>query len=319
MKTLVKHAALHAFRAAGLFALAARARRRDTLLILCYHGIALRDEHQWEGGLYITPAQFRERLEWLRDAQAQVLPLGEALERLPAGSLPPRSVALTFDDGFYDFYRHAFPLLREFGFPCTLYLTTYYADYRLPIFNLVLNYLLWRSGAPEGAAQDSRLREVQRYMADAASRNLDTPAKDQVARQFAESRGIDYDALLRERLFQIMSPEQVSEVARGGIDVELHTHRHRTPLDRDLFVREIRDNAQRIQELTGRAPRHFCYPSGVTAPEFLPWLRECGVRSATTCVPGLATPGTEPLLLPRFLDGSGVQRIDFEAWLCGLR
>jgi peptidoglycan/xylan/chitin deacetylase (PgdA/CDA1 family) len=282
-------------RATGVFAAASRLRRRDSLLILCYHGISLDDEHLWEGGLYITPAVFRRRLELLRNLDANILPLGEGLERLHTGTLPPRSVAITFDDGFYDFYLHAYPALKEFGFPCTLYLTTYYCDHQEPIPNLMLSYLLWKARRPRDSQQPENLGS------------------------FAESLGIDYQSLVDRRIFQIMSPEEVTEVARGGIDIELHTHRHRTPSDRDLFIREIRDNARRIEELTGRAPEHFCYPSGVVSPLFLPWLKECGVRSATTCQHGLATSSSDPLLLPRFLDGSGTDELDFESWLSGVR
>lgn len=294
--------------------MATRLRRGNSLVILCYHGISLRDEHEWRGGLYITPALFRQRLEFLRSWNANVLPLGEALERLQAGTLPPRSAVITFDDGFYDFYRYAWPLLSEFGFPCTLYLTTYYTRHRLPIFNLVLDYLLWKGGKAEGAES-----AVKRYMDQAAAQNLTTEGKDEVARELAASLGVDYGQILQDRLFQIVTPEEAAAMAEGGIDLQLHTHRHRTPLDRDLFIREIRDNARCIEEISGRTPRHFCYPSGVTAPEFLPWLRECGVLSATTCVSGAATPESEPLLLPRYLDGCGTEEIDFESWLSGVR
>jgi len=125
--------------------------------------------------------------------------------------------------------------------------------------------------------------------------------------------------MTNSKLFQIMSPDEASECARRGVDIQLHTHRHRTPDDRDLFLREIRDNARRIQELAGSAPTHFCYPSGVTAPQFLPWLKEAGVTSATTCEHGLARSSTDPLMLPRYSDGSSVTDIDFESWLSGVR
>jgi peptidoglycan/xylan/chitin deacetylase (PgdA/CDA1 family) len=85
-----------------------------------------------------------------------------------------------------------------------------------------------------------------------------------------------------------------------------------------LFTREIRDNRDRIREFTGHEAVHFCYPSGDYAPEFLPWLRELGVRSATTCETGLASPHSEPLLLPRVLDGEQVTPVEFESWLCGI-
>ena len=315
MRNTLKKAVLSSFRATGVFSASTSLRRANTLVILCYHGISLRDEHEWEGGLYITPAFFRRRLEFLRSWNANVLPLAEGLERLRDGSLPPRSVVLTFDDGFYDFYLHAFPALRDFGYPCTVYLTTWYTRYRLPIFNLAAKYLLWKRG--EGSEQ--REKAVTEYMARIAAEGLDAESTDLIARGLAEDVGIDYDSILRDRLFQIMSRDEVAAVAAAGIDIQLHTHRHRTPSDRDLFLREIRDNARVIEEMTGRAPRHFCYPSGVTSAAFLPWLKESGVESATTCVHGLATPQSDPLLLPRYLDGCGVTELDFESWLSGMR
>ena len=244
MNPKLKKLGLTTLRSTGVLPVASRVRRRDNLVILCYHGISLRDEHAWEGGLYITPAQFRDRMTWLRELDANVLPLGEAFERLRNHSLPPRSVVITFDDGFYDFYRYAWPIVSEFGYPCTLYLTTYYSRYRLPIFNLMISYLLWKGGAE--IDQAPRCAEVDRYMDQAAAQQLSTEAKDQVAHGLADSLGIDYRQLVEDRLFQIMSPEEAAEVARSGIDLQLHTHRHRTPADRQLFTREIVDNSRCI-------------------------------------------------------------------------
>jgi peptidoglycan/xylan/chitin deacetylase (PgdA/CDA1 family) len=103
------------------------------------------------------------------------------------------------------------------------------------------------------------------------------------------------------------------------VNVELHTHRHRVPLDHALFVREIEDNRRRIREVAprGAGAVHFCYPSGVYDRRFLPWLRETGVRSATTCVPGLSSAASDPLLLPRFVDTSLQSPLGFEGWASG--
>ena len=83
-----------------------------------------------------------------------VLPLGEAVERLYRNDLPDRAVALTFDDGFADFYHRAFPIISEFGFPVTLYLTTFYSYYNRPVFDVVCSYLLWRGRARTLNAKD---------------------------------------------------------------------------------------------------------------------------------------------------------------------
>ena len=316
MKKLVKTAALSLLRSTGAFAISGNsARRRARLLILCYHGISLRDEHLWEGALYMTADLFRRRLQALKDLRANVLPLGEALERLHAGTLPPRGVVLTFDDGFYDFLRLAVPLMREFSVPATLYLTTHYTRHPCAVFNPMASYLLWKSNRPviewpEIDLPPSPNRDLgeRRVILDAlgkfaAARNLDTVAKDALLRRFASHLAIDYDPLHAARMFHLVTPEEAAEISRAGFDLQLHTHRHRTPRDRELFVREIRDNRDCLLQITGVEPVHFCYPSGDYTPEFFPWLRELGIRSATTCEAGLARADSEPMRLPRILDG----------------
>ncbi len=324
--------ALSTLRSVGAFSIARHSQRRtNKLLILCYHGLSLADEHEWRPDLYISAEQFRQRLTCLRDLKASVLPLGEALSRLRKGTLPPRSVTLTFDDGFYDFAVHAAPVLSKFGYPSTVYLTTHYSNYRLPINNLVLDYLLWKTGQssvslpeyglPEAmpvAGHADRQKLVQHIRQWMEHHDLDTAARDEVARNIAERLGVDYADILRRRMLQILSPEDVSKIVRAGVDVQLHTHRHRMPLEQALFNREIEDNRGRIFELTGKMPVHFCYPSGIYAPEFFAWLKSCGVQSATTCEKGMAVQNSEMMRLPRVLDDSNMPMLRFESVVSGL-
>src|SRR5438034_1399853 len=118
--------------------------RRERLLILAYHGISTHDEHLWDDSMFMPAEVFRRRLELIKRSGCQVLPLSEAVERLYSKTLPDRSVAITFDDGTQDFYRAAFPLLREFNFPVTVYLSTFYSDFNRPVFDVMCAYLLWR-------------------------------------------------------------------------------------------------------------------------------------------------------------------------------
>ena len=336
LKTL-KRGTLRVLKNAGLFGLARNSEwRRQRLLILCYHGISIDDEHQWDWAYYISPALFEQRLRMLRDGGYTVLPLGEAVERLYARTLPPRSVVLTFDDGLADFNLRARPLLEKYGFPATVYLSTYYCLYNKPVYPMFCGYVLWKArGRGSVAASevlgdefterwdlstpDGRAAAQRQLVRFAGERRLSAEERDQVARRLADAVGVDYDELVRKRILHLMTPDEVSEVARPGtIDIHLHTHRHRTPNDRALFVREIVDNRKHIAELAGGESAHFCYPSGVTRPEFLPWLSENGVVSATTCETGLATPETEALLLPRVIDTANLDPVEFEGWLTGV-
>ena len=110
--------------------------------------------------------------------------------------------------------------------------------------------------------------------------------KDEVAARLAGFLKIDYHGLKAKRILQLMNAREVQAVAGKGVDVQLHTHRHRTPEDETSFRLEIQDNRARIRELISTEPVHFCYPSGVHRPAFLPWLREEQVVSATTATPG---------------------------------
>jgi peptidoglycan/xylan/chitin deacetylase (PgdA/CDA1 family) len=149
-------------------------------------------------------------------------------------------------------------------------------------------------------------------------KKLSAEEKNDLAARLANHLCVDYDELLAKRILHLMNPNEVAWVSSKGIDIQLHTHRHRTPDDPALFSREIRDNRRVIKEITNRHTSHFCYPSGVCKPEFLPWLAEMGVRSATTCEPGLACSSTHALLLPRLVDSSCLLPEEFEGWLAGV-
>jgi peptidoglycan/xylan/chitin deacetylase (PgdA/CDA1 family) len=329
----MKVAALRLLRGGGIFEVVADSRwRRERLLVLCYHGTSLVDEHLWRPALYMTQDTLRSRLAFLKQGRYAVLPLGEALERLRDRTLPARSVALTFDDGTYDFYHQARPLLQEYGFPATVYLTTYYMLCERPVFNLICSYMLWkRRGEVIADAREIGLQEpldlrtesgrhrVVRSLIDLAEQEGMTGVqKDDLARRLAHFLRIDYDALNAKRILQMMNAKEVQEVAKNGIAIELHTHRHRTPEGEALFSREIRENREHILGLTSVRAVHFCYPGGVYQPVFLPWLRAEQVVSATTCDAGLCTRQSESLLLPRFVDTQSRTQVEFESWAAGV-
>lgn len=329
----LKKATLGSLKSSGVFTLVRKSKwRRQRLLILAYHGISLSDEHRWNASQFMSADTFRSRLCLLKKSNCAVLPLGQALERLYANDLPDRAVAITFDDGTSDFARRAFPLIKEFDIPVTLYLTTFYSHYQRPVFDLMCSYLLWLGrektlNLKKFAGQDSRIELLDSDAREAAvsrihsfvrEQKLSAHEKDALAVSLAMELGVDYAELLEQRVMHNLSVEEVRQLARDGIDIELHTHRHRTPKDRPLFVREIEDNRKAIQEITGRYASHFCYPTGRYDLAFLPWLEEMGVSSATTCESGFASARSNPLLLPRFLDSQTLSPIEFESWLTGV-
>ncbi len=328
--------ALGVLRGIGAFRLAAGSRWRNRrLIILVYHGVSIGDEHLWDPELYLSPEEFRRSLETIRGAGCTVVGLREAVERLAKGDLPPRAVSLTFDDGNFDFASRALPLLQEYGFPATVFMSTYYSRHQRPVFNPACGYLLWKAGGQPIPAEDlglgpdalqtsdlgARYASFRRVQALLAEKELSGAAKDDLLGELARRVGVDMESLSEKRVFHLMDGSELASLPPDLIDVQLHTHRHRAPSDRELFLKEIEDNRRFLVDAPGsdRQFDQFCYPSGHHRPEFLPWLRETGVTIGLTCDVGLASTKHEPLLLPRVAVTTGLPGVELEASLTGAR
>ena len=133
MRRSIKLTFLYACRALGFFAIARRFVEKK-LLILCYHGFEVADEASFRPKLFMKPELFRKRLDVLSKSGMSVIGLSVALDHLANGSLPPNSVAITIDDGFYSTYSVAYPMLAEKDFRATLYVASYYVVKGTPVF-----------------------------------------------------------------------------------------------------------------------------------------------------------------------------------------
>lgn len=111
----------------GLFPQAASASSTSyatTVPVLMYHYIRINPDPRDRTGfsLSVTPATFHAQMAYLARNHFNVIPLSRAVAAIRTHRpLPPRSVVLTFDDGYADFYTTAVPELRRYGFTATDY------------------------------------------------------------------------------------------------------------------------------------------------------------------------------------------------------
>ncbi len=95
--------------------------RKPMGLILLYHRVTDYSVDPWR--LCVSPRNFRDQVSEL-NRRFQPLPLDEFIRLNEAGELPEGAVALTFDDGYSDNFRHAFPILEATGAPATIFVAT---------------------------------------------------------------------------------------------------------------------------------------------------------------------------------------------------
>jgi peptidoglycan/xylan/chitin deacetylase (PgdA/CDA1 family) len=93
-------------------------------IVLMYHSVAVPPSGKAHLGLYVTPAMFRFQMRYLKTAGFRVVSLGEVLSFIRGEGPEGRLVALTFDDGYKDFYENAYPVLRRHRYPSTVFLVS---------------------------------------------------------------------------------------------------------------------------------------------------------------------------------------------------
>lgn len=91
--------------------------------ILTYHSV--RPGGPGSRSSYVHPADFAAQMRWLVEAGYEIISLTTLVDALASGRTPSaRWVCLTFDDGYADNYEHAFPVLRQYGLPATIFAVT---------------------------------------------------------------------------------------------------------------------------------------------------------------------------------------------------
>lgn len=70
----------------------------------------------------VTPGMFEQQLKYLKEHGYRSVPLDVLMDYFDHGTpIPPKSVSITFDDGWRDQHEYAFPLLRKYGFTATFF------------------------------------------------------------------------------------------------------------------------------------------------------------------------------------------------------
>ncbi len=88
--------------------------------ILMYHSVKKNSEHFF----VVSPDKFRAQMEFLNKEHREVITFAELLSRMQEHTLRGGEVVITFDDGYRDNFIDAFPILQEYEFPATIFITT---------------------------------------------------------------------------------------------------------------------------------------------------------------------------------------------------
>src|ERR1700730_5623043 len=102
------------------------AKSSSRLPILMYHSVSdnlFGKSHPYYQ-INTSPRVFAQQMKWLHEAGYQTLNLSQLRLAMDADNVPPKTVVITFDDGYQDFVIDAFSPMRRYGFTATIFLAT---------------------------------------------------------------------------------------------------------------------------------------------------------------------------------------------------
>ena len=283
--------------------------RRPKYIVLGYHSVG-------DSGfpLYcrLPRAVFAGQMRHLRHYY-RVVSLRQMMEELKEPGRSDQGVAVTFDDGYLGTYTEAFPVLKEYAIPATVYLAAGPVDSGELAWYDRIFLRFQRAGAQVTVVLNTertfRLTDFTSRV-DAATtvvlylRTL----PDEERRRWCESFEKAIPAAHAEICGSMMNWEQAREMQRAGISFGCHTMTHPviSRLGPDALQHEVAESKRLIESRLDASIEDFAFPfgkprdCGTTGAEVLSAM---GFHSAMTTITGVNEPGTDRFRLRRMIQG----------------
>jgi peptidoglycan/xylan/chitin deacetylase (PgdA/CDA1 family) len=326
----------------------ARFLHRGKVAILTYHRIVTEDmvrKQHIQSGMYVLAESFDKQIAYLK-SRFVILTFEELLQMWRDSSLDSHTsyCVITFDDGWEDNYRLAFPILRKYGLPATIFLATDYVGTLRWFWSDQVAFLL-------GSIRN-RMTAIQ--IGNALATVFEEVAKTGkssgwVHASIGSGDQIDVDGLVeqckrvnQELLHQFVNKlsrklsidlptepvllnwDQVREMADQGITFGSHSCSHRimTQITQEEAEKELVESRQAMLGQGIKPVPVFCYPNGGLNQSVKTLVKENGYLAALGCRIGLEGRQPEdPFALRRFSlheDGTASRSL-FSFALSGLR
>jgi peptidoglycan/xylan/chitin deacetylase (PgdA/CDA1 family) len=237
-----------------------------------------------------------------------------------AKNLPPRAVAVTFDDGFKDNFQIAAPILNRVGIPATFYILVDSVDRSKAPWYCRLRQIFFTSRS--GSFRDPVTGRV-RNITEAPDRDAAFLAAAEFCAQAGVSERdrylVDAERSLDPEVFPaesalMMTWDEVRSLAASGHSVGAHTmtHPNLAQISTDEARIELADSKRKLENELRQNVLHFSYPSPALNPIWnartLGLTAEIGYSTAVTTMCSAVWRDTNALALPRNTERTFLQR-----------
>jgi peptidoglycan/xylan/chitin deacetylase (PgdA/CDA1 family) len=275
------------------------------VVILIYHRVCTR-KTEWSFAS-LSPQSFEKQVKYLSE-NFEMLSLDELVSQVRQHRILPRTVAvITIDDGYRDNYVNAYPILKRYRSPVTVFLTTGHIGTDNPFWWDKVGYAVHNTSVTR-----LDLGEAGQYaLGSDSSRNVAATMITENLKKLPEQRkNLLIDKLLRTTRVGIpkgmgneliLSWDEVRQMSADGIAFGAHTVTHpiltRVPLEQARW--EIAESKKIVEAATGRKANFFSYPCNKFSDEVVRTVAMSGFMGAVVSNQKWVTSATDPYRLGR--------------------
>jgi len=315
---------------------AARALQRPGCVILTYHGV-LADSggHDFLNHNFVPAEMFEGHLKYIC-RYYRPMPLRDLVSYYERGAVPPpRSLALTFDDGFANNYTVAFPLLKRYAVPFTIFVTTGLIDRPgAQLWTERLKRAMYLCSADvvtlpvaghevrSSLSMPADREEATRRMSLLLKR-LPVAERDAALDVIESVCGRPPLTVAEGERYEFLTWAQIREMVAAGVEFGSHTVQHPilSTLDSESLAAEAVESKRHIESSLGVACETFAYPNGSSADygeREKRALRAAGYRCALSLRGNVNGRRPDLFELDRINIGRRLDHAAFEAEVVGL-
>lgn len=184
--------------------------------------------------------------------------------------IPDNSIVLTIDDGYYDFYKYAYPLLKKYSTPATFFITTSFTSQKIWLWPDIIQYVIdntqvenliinLNSNKVIDLSKKNSWERIVQYLI-----SLKNHKRLEFINKLCADAKVNLPAVPTSH-YSAASWENIYEMSNNGIEIGCHTLTH--PIlssieSNNLLKNEVIDSKKIIEEKLQTEIYSFCFPNG---------------------------------------------------------
>jgi peptidoglycan/xylan/chitin deacetylase (PgdA/CDA1 family) len=293
---------------------------RSQVAIIMYHRIGT-NKDIWSIDTTYT-SDFEKQMRYLKKTYEIISfeKLTQAI--LEKKTLPKRAAIVTFDDGYKDNYTEAYPILKKYEIPATIFLTTGYIETDNLFWWDKIGYVLCNTKLKKIELED--FGDISPISIDNIPYSLDIilekfkkipeDKKKKLIEILVQKSDVDIPRGVGKNL--IMSWDNIGEMNENGINFGAHTVTHPvlTNLSLNQAKFEIIESKKNIEKRLDKTVTTFSYPNGLANDynsEIVKILKENGFICSVTAIPKMVTSKSDLFELGRLPPGDSYKSFKF--------